>query len=274
LRKKPKNNPLTAKEKMTLTQTLRPRITIMFLLAAVIIPSALVAQQAPAPPSLEEQLQAQYKTVKMGGDSSGPVVIEPGTVLAVQKGGILGVPPANVVFCPAKLLMGTFSASGKVCAAMVKQNSRYFTVGEKVYITKIEVKPKNDRVSVKLIECDSCNGVQQPSSFRAQVDFIFAKGFLDNPDASKVEDAIGQVLNIDNSTPDTGQAPAAAEPQQPAATPSAPAQPVSIQIGQTIDQVVAALGQPDKMVNLGAKQIYVYKDLKVTFINGKVTDVQ
>jgi hypothetical protein len=27
-------------------------------------------------------------------------------------------------------------------------------------------------------------------------------------------------------------------------------------------------------VNLGTKQIYVYKDLKVTFVNGKVTDVQ
>jgi hypothetical protein len=38
--------------------------------------------------------------------------------------------------------------------------------------------------------------------------------------------------------------------------------------------VKAALGQPDKIVNLGAKQIFVYKDIKVTFINGKVADVQ
>jgi hypothetical protein len=34
------------------------------------------------------------------------------------------------------------------------------------------------------------------------------------------------------------------------------------------------MGKPDKIVNLGVKQIYVYKDLKVTFINGKVSDVQ
>jgi len=38
--------------------------------------------------------------------------------------------------------------------------------------------------------------------------------------------------------------------------------------------VKAALGPPEKIVNLGAKQIYVYKDLKVTFVNGKVSDVQ
>ncbi|MGO9008501.1 MAG: hypothetical protein ACLQPN_00235 [Bryobacteraceae bacterium] len=58
----------------------------------------------------------------------------------------------------------------------------------------------------------------------------------------------------------------------PAAAPAA--QPVSIDVGQTIDQVTAALGTPLKMVNLGAKQIYVYKDMKVTFKDGKVVDVQ
>jgi hypothetical protein len=38
--------------------------------------------------------------------------------------------------------------------------------------------------------------------------------------------------------------------------------------------VKAALGNPDKIVNLGTKLIYVYKDIKVTFLNGKVSDVQ
>lgn len=42
----------------------------------------------------------------------------------------------------------------------------------------------------------------------------------------------------------------------------------------TTDQVQAALGKPDKIFNLGVKQIYVYKDVKITFMNGKVSDVQ
>ena len=42
----------------------------------------------------------------------------------------------------------------------------------------------------------------------------------------------------------------------------------------TMDQVQGSLGQPSKVVNLGPKQIYVYKDLKVTFLNGRVVDVQ
>jgi hypothetical protein len=42
----------------------------------------------------------------------------------------------------------------------------------------------------------------------------------------------------------------------------------------TPDQVEAALGKPDKKVTLGPKQIYIYKDMKVTFKDGKVSDVQ
>jgi hypothetical protein len=56
------------------------------------------------------------------------------------------------------------------------------------------------------------------------------------------------------------------------AAPAAP--PATVEIGQTPDQVTGILGQPDKIINLGTKQIYVYKDLKVTFMKGKVTDAQ
>jgi hypothetical protein len=51
-------------------------------------------------------------------------------------------------------------------------------------------------------------------------------------------------------------------------------EPANIEMGQTVDQVTAALGTPTKVVNLGVKKIYVYKDMKVTFKDGKVSDVQ
>jgi hypothetical protein len=38
--------------------------------------------------------------------------------------------------------------------------------------------------------------------------------------------------------------------------------------------VVANFGQPGKIAKIGPKEIYYYPDLKVTFVNGKVTDVQ
>jgi len=65
---------------------------------------------------------------------------------------------------------------------------------------------------------------------------------------------------------------AASGPGPNAGEPAAP--PVSIDMGQTVDQVVASLGQPVRKATVGAKTIYFYKDMKVTFTGGKVSDVQ
>jgi hypothetical protein len=48
----------------------------------------------------------------------------------------------------------------------------------------------------------------------------------------------------------------------------------TVGIGSTIDDVVAVFGQPLRSADLGSKKIYIYKDVKVTFVDGKVTDVQ
>ena len=63
----------------------------------------------------------------------------------------------------------------------------------------------------------------------------------------------------------SGPGPNAAEPA---------AAPVSIDLGQTLDQVTGALGPPLRKATVGAKTIYFYKDMKVTFTGGKVSDVQ
>jgi hypothetical protein len=54
----------------------------------------------------------------------------------------------------------------------------------------------------------------------------------------------------------------------------ASAAPPTLTLGLSIDQVRAIQGEPQKIVDLGAKQIYVYKDLKITFTDGKVSDIQ
>jgi hypothetical protein len=59
-----------------------------------------------------------------------------------------------------------------------------------------------------------------------------------------------------------------------AAAPAPAAPPAEITLGQTIEQVTAILGAPKTVVYLGNKKTYVYKDMKVIFTGGKVTDVQ
>lgn len=249
--------------------------TCTFALGAcgILLCSGLAGQNSPVV-SLQEQLKAQYKVVKTGTDAYGLTVVDPGTVLSLRKGGVLGVPPQAAVWCPSKFQDGEVKGPANFCLAMAgRAKSRYLQVGEKVYPRKIEVSLDKDKISFQILECDSCNGVQEPSFYKAEVLFQFAKGSLKNAGVPQVEDTISQVLAIDAGD----QEQAASSPQGTQDQTAPPAQqspPRTIELGQTPDQVVAALGQPEKIVNLGAKQIYLYKDLKVTFMNGKVSDVQ
>lgn len=240
--------------------------------------TATAAQLAPVA-SLSDELAAQYKLVKMAADSSGLVVTEPGTVLMVKKGGVLSFPPNDAAVLATKYENGSIHSPSAVATGLFKQNvpTRFLTAGERVYVTKLDVNAKAGKISFSIVECDSCNGVQQPNFYKAQVNFQFAKGYLESANPADVETTIGQVLAIDEDPQagdqgggqQSGAAAAAAAPE-----PEKPAAPVNISVGQTVEQVKAALGEPQKTVNLGTKQILLYKDLKITFIKGKVTDVE
>ncbi|HEY6301555.1 MAG TPA: hypothetical protein VIX14_00690 [Terriglobales bacterium] len=270
------------------------------LLAVTILPVSLASAQAV---SLQEQLVAQYKLVKMGSDTSGPSVVEAGTLLAIQKGGILGVPytdktvlttkyeggtvhtPSSVAVQARKALFGHFSQT-----ASEGQTTHLFAKGDKVYPTKIDVNLSKDNVTLNIVACDTCNKTDPPTYNKAQVVFQLPTGTLASASAGQVEDIIGQLLAISSDDAQQGgdqgggqqgggdqgnnqqgggdQGGAQAQQQAP------PAEPAQIEKGQTPDQVKAALGNPDKIINLGTKLIYVYKDIKVTFLNGKVSDVQ
>ncbi|MGD0046117.1 MAG: hypothetical protein ABSE42_03785 [Bryobacteraceae bacterium] len=92
------------------------------------------------------------------------------------------------------------------------------------------------------------------------------------PPESEVAAEINQQSQAADQAEKEASTDAGSGPGPNAAAPAA--EPVSVDVGQTIDQVTAALGTPLKIVNLGAKKIYVFKDMKVTFLNGKVSDVQ
>lgn len=243
-------------------------LTAIVLVGGIVGPKTARAQDA-TDASLGDQLKAQYKIAKAGLDSNGWSIVQPGTVLVIQKGGIVGVPPANLTMAPATFKDGELHTP-KGGLIFVGNNTRQLTVGEKVYVLKMDVHVKNDKVAFTIVECDSCNGVQQPSTYKSQVVFQFPKDYLAKADVSQVKDFVSQVLAADDQQQSQAQQQAAPAPTaQPAA-----ATTQTIQLGQTPDQVKAAIGPPEKVVDLGAKQIYVYKDLKITFVNGKVADVQ
>ena len=284
---------------------MRGRIEISIPIAALIfaaIAPGLIAAQGAQTVSLADQLSAQYTMVQMGADSSGPAVVQPGTVLVIQKGGILGVPYSSMSLIPPtkyqdgkmqtpntlvtkgighawSRLTGAAGSAGAAAnsAAGTQGTTHLFQVGEKVYPSRIDVNQASDKVTMGIVACDSCNNTDPPTYFKADVIFQFTKGYLSAASPPQVMDVIAQVFTIDDSgggDQGGGQQGNQAQGGPQGGPPQPPPQPQTIQLGQTPDQVLAALGQPDKIVNLGTKQIYVYKDLKVTFLKGKVSDVQ
>ena len=272
---------------------MRPNIKMAVLVVVLtvfgILPCLVAAQGVP----LEDQLKAQYTLVKMGADTGGAAVVDQGTILVIKKGGILSVPYSDQSIVPTKYENGAVHSPNNV---MMKglgfglgklgktQTTRLMQTGEKVYPSKIAVNLPKDQVEISIIACDSCNNTSPTTFYKADVIFQFAKGTLANTSPSQEEDTIAGLLAIDDSGGDQGgqqggngndqqggnqQGGGGGQAQQ-----APPPEPQQIEKGQTPDQVKAALGTPDKIVNLGPKQIYVYKDLKVTFLNGKVSDVQ
>jgi hypothetical protein len=254
------------------------QLALLAVATAIVFSVSVAIAQTPV--SLQEQLAAQYKLVRMGSDSGGVAVVEPGTLLALQKGGVLSVPWTAMVLCPAKYQDNSLHPAAGFCAGMVKTVSKYYQKGDKVYPLKIEVSLDKAKISFSVVACDSCNNVNPPTSMKGEVVFQFAKGYLEKAAVGEVEDAIGQVFAIssddqqgqggDNGQQNQQQSAQQGQQQQP----QQQAEPQTIEKGMTTDQVQAAMGKPEKIFNVGTKQIYTYKDIKVTFLNGKVSDVQ
>jgi hypothetical protein len=163
-----------------------------------------------------------------------------------------------------------------------RDRQRPLQVGEKAYLTRIEV--KGDEITFSLQSCVSCYPAQNDPNeapYSASLTFQFAKGFLSTGSFKDVQDTVSQVFLIDTSTPATDPLPApAAQPASDPATapiaepPATPSPTPTLELGQTKDQVIAALGQPQRAAKVGNKEIYIYKDMKITFVDGKVTDVE
>jgi hypothetical protein len=240
-------------------------------LALACVAPALHAQDQRA--EIQKRLAAEFKRTKMTADHSD--IATAGSVLDLHKDGLTmasteAVAPPTNTYKSGTISFG-FGAmmawNMKLGAANQQANNipqRKFVTGEKFWVTEYSLNP--DGV-VLTFYSDPYNDVR----YYGQLKFPFTKNVA--PPADEVMKTIEEVITAEadaqEAAPADNPAPAG---QQAAAQPAAP--PKTIALGQTTDQVLEILGQPQKIVNLGAKQMYFYPDMKVIFTNGKVTDVQ
>ena len=250
------------------------------LIAGFSTASVLAAQDQAGRANIERGLQANYMPTKLAGVGDRLRFTQLGTVLVIQLDGMGASPVTEFTF-------GNNYKDGRIKRSLAgslihqAENVRDLRAGDRVYLLKTEV--KDTGVVFNVQTCDSCDGspadlAQMP--FRAALTFQYPKGYWNNTSYAQIQQAIGAVFAFANG-PDTSTqpnpepvAPSGAQVAQQPPPPPPQQEPVKIGLGQTADQVVAGLGQPDKVVDLGSKKIYIYKDLKITFVDGRVSDVQ
>jgi hypothetical protein len=235
-------------------------------LAAMLLSTASTLHAQDNKAAIQQRLAAQFVLTKITSD--GTDIVTPGSVLVLKKDGLimfaLGLKATpTTTYKDGKLSMSfgdamatTLLLGGNQTASTVPQ--RKFVTGEKVWITAYSV---TDKHVILLLYSDPINDVH----YYGQIKLPFQKHNI--PTADDVMKTIAEVIDVqppDTSTQDTTE-----QNQESGST-----TPKTISLGQTKDDVIAALGQPQKVVNLGAKEIYIYSDMKVTFMNGRVSDVQ
>jgi hypothetical protein len=273
--------------------------------------AAAVSAFAQDPAAIQKKLVSEYALTQPTADLS--EIVTAGAVLVLQKSNLMMAPVSGTNFYQNTYRDGKISqnTAGKVTNALSRFSrlpgasapaapaTRTYVTGEKMWVTKIDVKTdgKENEVNFDLYT-DAVADVRYKAALKIvfpkgatedQVDKIVAEVFRVQPAEQQQQAPAGVQQAPPAAAPAAAQAavppvapppppadnapvPDIPPPPPPADAPAAP--PQTISLGQTTAEVIAIFGQPQKIVNLGAKQTYYYKDLKVIFTGGKVSDVQ
>ena len=177
---------------------------------------------------------------------------QPGTVLVVQQDGLQADRP-KAVMKPTIIQDGVIAKTG-AGGIILGQGGRSLKKGDRVQVYDIRVKDNYVLLLIGTVDTIDTeqNGSTSSANQEAALSFTFTGKPLQDLATDEVLAQINKWLLTESET-------SAAR---------------TISLGQSIDDVVKALGQPTKVVNLGAKKIYYYSDMKVIFQDDKVSDVE
>jgi len=262
-------------------------------LIAPVFSLVLTAQTGDPLMAIEQKLRSQIKLTRTLADHSD--IITPGSVVELRVDGLMmyGVasplPPSNT-YKNGKIGqgMGGFGkdfAIGFMSGDDTTANDyphRKFVAGEKIWVTGITT--QKDGISFQLF-----SDVYDDVRYYANLKIPFPNK-KEIPPADSVVQILSNVLAVvpsdgqsDQNSQAAAPAPTAIQAPQPVPVPMAAiapppppadAPPPTIAIGQTKDQVSTAFGQPQRLAKIGVKEIFYYKDMKVTFTSGKVSNVE
>ncbi|MDW5265635.1 MULTISPECIES: hypothetical protein [Acidobacteriaceae] len=265
----------------------------------------LALSMAPAAVAQDDLAAGLKKRFRITEINMQGVAANPGTVMTIEADGINAEPYPTMMTFENPVVDGQVKQRSKGLGLLRSNNSQVLQPGQKVYLTKINISSQShdDDLKVTFLTCDAVlatftNGTyggqyQAAKRYSGTLAFKLPKGALAElsvDDAAKMIEAVLSENAADQvRARDSGTVARSCEPHCAVSTttgtvvgnaivaqPGAPAQAAAptIALGQTIDQVTGTMGAPQQIIDLGAKKIYKYPDMKVIFMNGQVSDVQ
>jgi len=281
-----------------------------FALLATIFTIGMEAQAGDPATLIQEKLVSQVQLTKSTADHSD--IVTAGDVVLLHKDGLMMCSSSSTYAFSNTYSNGALSANFKnrvkdaaksfgfgripvfgsgTSATDAANNgcaSRKFVAGEKFWITGVTAQKDGILVSTFSDPYPDPQGNQV--RYYGEIKFPFVRGSVPPPDVFvKTFSEVMTVAPADDKGDQGGQGNQGSQPAQaaaPVAPPPAPMQdiapppppadtpPPTIAMGQTKAQVTTAFGQPTRVAKVGVKEIFYYKDMKVTFTNGKVSNVE
>lgn len=256
-----------------------------------VTPSVQNSWAAATSSGVVEALQKKYLVTATTPDHE--QVTKDGTTMSMKCAGIYSLPTLSLIVPENKVTDGKIQPP----SVFLRNGSHVLQTGDKVYITKIDRKDESGdellRFTILTVNSFDVTGQTFQRKFFANVSFKFKKGYLDDSPPEDVEKVVEAVLapDTDDSQGATSAAPPPPQrhptppvtppseavpppPTAPAPAPAPAGPPPTITIGESSTQVLQAMGMPLQMIDLGKKKTYVYKNMKIIFVDDKVSDVQ
>jgi ribosomal protein L23 len=214
----------------------------------VVVPGiAIAATKSEIKSAIETKYELTTRSVFSGQ------VKKPGTVLYVSRSGL----QANK---PSTFLKGTIIKDGELeqlggGSLIPGDAGKTLNVGEEMYLYRYQVSKEGVVVFLGTVESYSMEvgNKTKMQPYQLALQFTYSEGVA-AIETKRLLDDIARYFSTDREV-------VASDDR-------------TLKLGQTLSQVVEILGPPNRKVDLGDKQIYTYDDLKITFENGVVANVE
>lgn len=224
------------------------RIKQLLPAVALVIPMGVLASSEA---EIRQGLERKYTVTERSKWSA--QVTKPGTILVAQKSGLQASTP-RLVMKPTVIRNGNldYVGGGNYTGG---DSGHTLKVGERMYLYAIQTTAETLTLIYGTVDAhereDKGSTKAQPYQIALRFEY---DGGLQAVDTSRVLADVATFFTTESE--------------------AATSDVNTIKLGQTPAEVVAILGAPEKKIDLGKKLIYAYKDMKIVFVDGRVSDVQ